>query len=117
MSTSEKPFDTGVGPEGLDPERPEPFETPWGSFFLVRTGGELVAVESWCPHLMAPLFQGSFSGDEVTCPWHAWRFDLTTGSCTWAPDYETVKDTRLTRLKVSLEAGSYRIHPPGPREA
>ena len=79
--------------------------------------GEYFAINDLCPHMGASLASGHVEDHAVTCPWHAWRFDLTTGSCTWAPDYETVKDTRLTRLKVSLEAGSYRIHPPGPREA
>ena len=79
--------------------------------------GKFYAIDDFCPHMGASLAGGYVEDETVTCPWHAWRFDLTTGSCTWAPDYETVKDTRLTRLKVSLEAGSYRIHPPGPREA
>lgn len=112
MSDTPRTFDTGLTPADLDPERPAPIETPWGSFFLVAVAGEVVAVESWCPHLLAPLFQGSFHGGRVTCPWHGWVFDLKNGACVWAPDDEAAREARLTRLTVTLEAGGYRIHAP-----
>lgn len=72
-------FDTGLRPGDIDPERPRPMDTPWGSFAIWVVGGELVAWQSFCPHLLGPLFQGTRSGDEITCPWHRWRFSLATG--------------------------------------
>jgi nitrite reductase/ring-hydroxylating ferredoxin subunit len=38
------------------------------------------AVQSFCPHLDGPLFQGTQSGETITCPWHQWRFSLTSGA-------------------------------------
>ena len=27
------------------------------------------------------MSEGHLEGKEVICPWHAWRFDVTTGIC------------------------------------
>ena len=72
-------FDTGLAREDLDPHRPEPIETPWGSIALFTVGREIFAVQSFCPHLQGPLFQGTVTGEDVVCPWHFWRFSLRSG--------------------------------------
>jgi nitrite reductase/ring-hydroxylating ferredoxin subunit len=72
-------FDTGLRPNDIDPDRPRPIETPWGSFSIFSCSGRLLAAQSFCPHLLGPLFQGTLSGETVTCPWHEWRFSLETG--------------------------------------
>jgi nitrite reductase (NADH) small subunit len=46
---------------------------------LARVGGELSALDNWCPHRRGPLGQGWLEGKAVVCPWHSWTFDLTTG--------------------------------------
>ncbi len=76
---SDASFDTGLKPEELDPERPRPIETPWGSISLYVCERGVLASQSFCPHLQGPLFQGTVTGEEVTCPWHQWRFSLRTG--------------------------------------
>jgi len=88
MSPGQEEFDTRTTPAEIDPERPRPYDTPWGSFALYTVGTRLIAAPSFCPHMLGPLFQGTISGAEVTCPWHAWRFSLTTGECTWRPPGE-----------------------------
>ncbi len=72
-------FDTRLRLDDLDPARPEPIETPWGSFALYLVGGRILCSQSFCPHLDGPLFQGTLSGATITCPWHQWRFSLETG--------------------------------------
>lgn len=37
------------------------------------------AIRNVCPHRGGPLGQGPLDGDLVTCPWHAWRFNITNG--------------------------------------
>ncbi|MBK7642645.1 MAG: Rieske 2Fe-2S domain-containing protein [Planctomycetes bacterium] len=78
--TEAESFDTGLTQADLDPERPAPIQTPWGSFALFVVGGQVHAVQSFCPHLDGPLFQGTQSGDTITCPWHQWRFSLVSGA-------------------------------------
>jgi nitrite reductase/ring-hydroxylating ferredoxin subunit/uncharacterized membrane protein len=47
--------------------------------------GEVTAVAAVCTHRGAPLSEGSFADGCVTCPWHAARFDLSTGSVLEGP--------------------------------
>ena len=44
--------------------------------------GELFALENACPHQGGPLAEGSVERGVVTCPWHAWRFNVQTGCMT-----------------------------------
>jgi len=41
--------------------------------------GRLCALDGICPHNGGPLAEGTLSGCVVTCPWHGWQFDVTTG--------------------------------------
>jgi nitrite reductase/ring-hydroxylating ferredoxin subunit len=72
-------FDTGLRPADVDPERPRPVQSPWGTLALYSIAGELLCTQAFCPHLEGPLFQGTLTGPTVTCPWHFWRYDLRTG--------------------------------------
>ena len=40
---------------------------------------EFFALENACPHQGGPMVDGWIEGTNVTCPWHAWCFDLRTG--------------------------------------
>ena len=35
--------------------------------------------ENLCPHAQGPLGQGRVRNNAIVCPWHFFRFDLTTG--------------------------------------
>jgi nitrite reductase/ring-hydroxylating ferredoxin subunit len=80
MNDEVESFDTGLRSADLDPHRPSPIDTPWGSYALYVVGGRVHAVQSFCPHLDGPLFQGTQSGETITCPWHQWRFSLVDGA-------------------------------------
>ena len=43
--------------------------------------GKFHAIDNMCPHRGGPLGEGSLDGNVVTCPWHGWLFDVTTGQC------------------------------------
>jgi nitrite reductase/ring-hydroxylating ferredoxin subunit len=53
---------------------------------LVNVGGTFHAVSNRCPHRGGPLGQGFVDGSEVSCPWHNWTFDVTTGENTASRD-------------------------------
>lgn len=72
-------FDTRLRVDEIEPDCPRPIATPWGEFSLFRLDEGVAAVQSFCPHLGGPLFQGTRSGDELTCPWHLWCFSLRSG--------------------------------------
>lgn len=46
---------------------------------LANVGGKLYAINNVCLHRGGPLGQGELSGQVVTCPWHGWQYDVTTG--------------------------------------
>ena len=48
---------------------------------LAHTPQGLVAVEDSCPHLGESLSKGTLNYlNEVVCPWHNYRFNLSTGT-------------------------------------
>ena len=46
---------------------------------VFHAGGQFYACRNVCPHRGGPLGEGDFDGRIVTCPWHGWQFDVTTG--------------------------------------
>ncbi|MEN0061811.1 MAG: Rieske (2Fe-2S) protein [Myxococcota bacterium] len=63
---------------------------------LVRVDGQIHAVDSVCPHAGGPLGEGDLDGTQLTCPWHGWAFDVTTGVC--GVDAATRLDTFVVRV-------------------
>jgi len=47
---------------------------------LFNVGGAFHALDNTCPHRGGPLGEGDVEGTVVTCPWHAWRWDVRTGA-------------------------------------
>ena len=41
--------------------------------------GSIHVIDGICPHQGGPLAEGERCGIVVTCPWHGWQFDVTTG--------------------------------------
>ena len=46
---------------------------------LANVAGKFFAINNTCLHRGGPLGQGSLQGTIVTCPWHGWEYDVTTG--------------------------------------
>jgi len=73
---------------------------------IFNRDGDLFAIDDMCPHMGASLSDGHLDGKEVTCPWHAWSFDICDGS--WC-DNRTLKIDTFSvrvvgdRIEVSAE--------------
>ena len=48
---------------------------------LYHTASGFHATDNICPHRGGPLGEGDLIGEEITCPWHLWSFDVATGLC------------------------------------
>jgi len=48
---------------------------------VFKIGGKLHAIRDLCPHQGAQLSAGTLQGNQITCPRHAWRYDLVSGKC------------------------------------
>ena len=46
---------------------------------LANVAGQFHAISNTCLHRGGPLGQGALQGNVVTCPWHGWSFDVTSG--------------------------------------
>jgi len=49
------------------------------------SGGEYRAIDDLCPHMGASLGAGEVYDGVVSCPWHAWRFNVCSGKWTDNP--------------------------------
>ena len=77
---------------------------------LFNVGGNYYALENACPHQGGPIAEGWIENLTVTCPWHAWCFDLRTGSLTMG-DFALIP-----RFEVRLEQdGVYLSTEPVPQ--
>ena len=66
-------------------------EIPAGTAKVIEVGGKTLAVfncdgvfyaiDNTCKHRGGPLGEGGLAGTTVTCPWHGWEYDVTTGVC------------------------------------
>ena len=46
---------------------------------LFNVEGTIYALDGICPHQGGPLGKGRLTGCIITCPWHGFQFDVTTG--------------------------------------
>jgi nitrite reductase (NADH) small subunit len=46
---------------------------------VANVAGQFHAISNTCLHRGGPLGQGSLQANVVTCPWHGWSFDVTSG--------------------------------------
>ena len=59
--------------------------------------GGFIATSGQCPHAGGPLHEGDIEDGVLTCPWHGWTFDLSTGQCADDPCF------RIERFEVRVE--------------
>jgi len=52
---------------------------------LANVGGKFHAINNSCLHRGGPLADGVLEGSVVTCPWHGWQFDVTSGKVSQNP--------------------------------
>ena len=50
--------------------------------FLMDNGETVRVIDNSCPHASGNLAGGDVENNVVSCPWHQWQFDLTSGVCT-----------------------------------
>jgi nitrite reductase (NADH) small subunit len=47
---------------------------------LFNVDGAYHAIDNVCPHRGGPMGDGDLDGRLAICPWHGWRWDVTTGA-------------------------------------
>ena len=70
------------------------------SLAVFNVGGRFYAIDNLCPHRGGPLGEGDIEGAIVVCPWHGWRWDVTTGANANNPA------VRVSCYAVTVEQGA-----------
>ena len=74
---------------------------------LCNVNGQHYAIDDVCTHDGGPLDQGELDGEEIECPRHGARFDVTTGRATCMPAVVPVKT-----YDVRVEGGEVQVNVP-----
>jgi nitrite reductase/ring-hydroxylating ferredoxin subunit len=73
-------FERIAGIDEVTPAHPKRVTIGAREVVLFRVGDEIFAVENLCPHQQFSVFhQGVLDGCTITCPMHAWSFDIRSG--------------------------------------
>jgi nitrite reductase (NADH) small subunit len=48
---------------------------------VFNVDGQLHVIDNTCVHRGGPLGEGELETNVVTCPWHGWQYNVTTGAC------------------------------------
>ena len=70
---------------------------------VFNVGGSFYAIDGTCVHRGGPLGEGELQGQVVTCPWHRWTYDVTTGTSTLNPA------AKVGCYETKIEAGEIRV--------
>lgn len=78
---------------------------------VFRHQGKLSAISNACAHQNGPLGEGRIIDCLVTCPWHGFQYDVTTGRSP-APFTEKVPTYNI-RLRAGMVEVDPKANPPG----
>ncbi len=81
---------------------------------IANIGNKFYAINNTCLHRGGPLGQGVLQGVAVTCPWHGWQYDVTTGKLVMNPTIgvktyvlEAARRGSLDRSQLGVLGGSF----------
>jgi nitrite reductase (NADH) small subunit len=70
---------------------------------LFNVDGAYHAIDATCLHRGGPLAEGAMNRCIVTCPWHGWQFDVTTGVLVQDPTVGvTLHQTRIVGDEIQV---------------
>ncbi len=56
------------------------------SIALANVDGKFYALNNTCLHRGGPLGEGELVGGILSCPWHGWQYEVSTGRVTFNPE-------------------------------
>lgn len=72
----------------LPPGTAREFQADGKLVALFNVDGKVYCLDNVCLHRGGPLGQGSLDAKTVTCPWHGWQYDVTTGAAVMNPSIQ-----------------------------
>lgn len=74
-----------AGRDEIPPGSCKTVEVDGKTVVVYNVDGNFYATTNTCAHQGGPLGDGLLNGKHITCPWHAWEFDVTTGEAPFDP--------------------------------
>jgi 3-phenylpropionate/trans-cinnamate dioxygenase ferredoxin component len=100
-------WQTVGSPSDIPPERVGVFRIGDHDVAVCNVNGQFYAIDDLCTHDGGSLDQGELEGDEIECPRHGARFNVTNGEAIQLPAFEPVEthDVRVDgdTLQVGVE--------------
>ena len=96
-------FARAIAVADLPPGRAAEVVVDGQAIALFNVDGTFHAVAGRCPHRGGPLGQGFLDGPRVSCPWHNYTFDVTTG------ENVVSADLKVARYEVKVEDGKVLV--------
>lgn len=72
------------------------------SIGVFHHGGKWYALRNYCLHRGGPVATGTLEGDTLTCPWHGYQYEVTTG--------KFLLDPGVGLDTFSVEVGDGKVH-------
>ena len=69
---------------------------------VFNVDGTFHVIDNTCPHRGGPLGEGELEGCLLTCPWHAWQFDVRTGE-------SVTDDSKVEVFECRVEGGQVLV--------
>lgn len=73
----------------LPPGTAREFQADGKLVALFNVEGTVYCLDNTCLHRGGPLGQGVLEEKIITCPWHGWQYDVTTGAVAMNPSIKT----------------------------
>jgi nitrite reductase/ring-hydroxylating ferredoxin subunit len=70
---------------------------------VFNVDGTFHAINNICIHRGGPLGEGDLEGSVVTCPWHGWQYNVTTGACVTNPA------AKVERYEMQVEGTDVKV--------
>ena len=70
---------------------------------LFNVAGTIYAIDNTCRHRGGPLGEGLLEGKVVTCPWHMWEYDVSSG------EFTANRDIKVATYPVQVEGDEIKV--------
>jgi nitrite reductase/ring-hydroxylating ferredoxin subunit len=70
---------------------------------VFNVDGNFHVIDNTCVHRGGPLGEGDVERHVVTCPWHGWQFNVTTGECVKNPS------AKVEVYQVKVEGNDVKV--------
>jgi 3-phenylpropionate/trans-cinnamate dioxygenase ferredoxin subunit len=91
--------------EDIPPERVAVFQVGDHEVAVCNVDGQFYAIDDLCTHDGGSLDQGELEGDEIECPRHGARFNVTTGEAVQLPAFEPVETHEVRVEGETIQVG------------